>query len=61
MTAPPQKHGLYLPETERDACGVGFVAHIKGEKSRAIVTDALEVLKRLAHRAATGWTGAEDS
>ncbi len=38
----------------RDACGVGFVAHIKGERSRAIVDQGLEVLRRLAHRAACG-------
>ena len=45
---------LYLPETEHDACGLGFVAHIGGQKSRAIVEDALEILRRLAHRAAAG-------
>jgi glutamate synthase (NADPH/NADH) large chain len=39
---------------ERDACGVGFVAHIRGERSRAIVDQGLEVLRRLAHRAACG-------
>ena len=39
---------------ERDACGVGFVAHIKGERSRSIVDQGLEVLKRLSHRAACG-------
>jgi glutamate synthase (NADPH/NADH) large chain len=39
---------------EHDSCGVGFVAHIKGEKSRAIVEQGLEVLLRLSHRAATG-------
>jgi glutamate synthase (NADPH/NADH) large chain len=39
---------------ERDACGVGFVAHIKGERSRAIVDQGLEILRRLAHRAACG-------
>ncbi|MCC6332374.1 MAG: glutamate synthase large subunit [Myxococcales bacterium] len=49
-----QTHGLYEPSTERDACGVGFVAHIKGVKSRAIVEQALEVLHRMRHRAATG-------
>ncbi|NVB84491.1 MAG: glutamate synthase large subunit [Kofleriaceae bacterium] len=41
-------------ERERDACGVGFVAHIKGERSRAIVDQGLEVLRRLSHRAACG-------
>src|SRR5690349_23028956 len=39
---------------ERDACGVGFVAHIKGQRSRAIVDQGLEVLRRLSHRAACG-------
>ncbi len=47
-------HGLYVPETEHDACGIGFVAHIKGEKSRGIVEQALDVLCRLSHRAACG-------
>ncbi len=47
-------HGLYEPATEKDSCGIGFVANIKGEKSRAIVEQALEVLRRMAHRAATG-------
>jgi glutamate synthase (NADPH/NADH) large chain len=50
----PGRYGLYEPETEHDACGVGFVAHIKGEKSRGIVEDALELLNRLSHRAAAG-------
>ncbi len=49
-----QRRGLYCPETERDSCGVGFVAHIRGQKSREIVEQALEVLRRLSHRAATG-------
>ena len=50
----PGRYGLYEPETEHDACGVGFVAHIKGEKSRGIVEEALELLNRLSHRAAAG-------
>jgi len=50
----PNRWGLYEPQTEHDACGVGFVAHIKGEKSREIVEEALEVLRRLSHRAACG-------
>src|SRR6185436_11426550 len=45
---------LYEPSTEKDSCGVGFVAHLRGEKSRAIIEQALEVLFRLKHRAATG-------
>ncbi|MGE5184482.1 MAG: glutamate synthase large subunit [Acidobacteriota bacterium] len=43
-----------MQHRERDACGVGFVAHIKGERSRSIVEQGLEVLKRLSHRAACG-------
>jgi len=39
---------------DRDACGVGFVAHIQGHRSRSIVDDGLEVLRRLSHRAAVG-------
>ena len=39
----PGRYGLYEPETEHDACGVGFVAHILGERSRGIVEDALEL------------------
>ncbi|MEM9492491.1 MAG: glutamate synthase subunit alpha, partial [Myxococcota bacterium] len=50
----PRRFGLYDPQTEHDACGIGFVAHIKGEKSRAIVEQGLEILHRLSHRAATG-------
>jgi glutamate synthase (NADPH/NADH) large chain len=45
---------LYVPATEKDSCGIGFVAHIKGLKSRGIVEQALEVLHRMRHRAATG-------
>ncbi|HZA51256.1 MAG TPA: glutamate synthase subunit alpha, partial [Myxococcaceae bacterium] len=54
MAKPLRRWGLYEPEMEHDACGVGFVAHIKGEKSRSIVDDGLEILKRLSHRGATG-------
>jgi glutamate synthase (NADPH) large chain len=49
-----QNHGLYSPGAERDACGVGFVAHIKGEKSHAIVQQALKILENLDHRGAVG-------
>lgn len=51
----PQKQGLYNPSNERDACGVGFVAHIKGQKSHAIVQKGLELLTNLTHRGATGY------
>jgi len=50
----PERHGLYEPATEHDACGLGFVAHLRGEKSRAIVEQGLEILQRLSHRAACG-------
>ncbi|MBP6016580.1 MAG: glutamate synthase large subunit [Candidatus Promineofilum sp.] len=52
-TEPPQR-GLYDPRFEHDACGVGFVAHIKGRRSQAIVADALTVLENMAHRGAAG-------
>jgi glutamate synthase (NADPH) large chain len=54
MTTRPGRWGLYEPQTERDACGIGFVAHIPGEKSRSIVEQGLEILARLSHRAACG-------
>jgi glutamate synthase domain-containing protein 1 len=47
--------GLYDPRHEHDACGVGFVAHIKGKKSHSIVEQGLTVLKNLTHRGAVGW------
>jgi glutamate synthase (NADPH/NADH) large chain len=46
--------GLYRPESEHDACGVGFVANIKGLRSHAIVEQALQVLANLEHRGACG-------
>ncbi len=53
MRLPAQ--GLYDPSNEHDACGVGFVAHIKGKKSHTIVEQGLTVLKNLTHRGAVGW------
>ena len=47
-------HGLYSNEQEHDACGVGFVAHIRGEKSHSIVKNALKILENLDHRGAVG-------
>ncbi|MDQ6684555.1 MAG: glutamate synthase-related protein, partial [Pseudomonadota bacterium] len=46
--------GLYRPEHEHDACGVGFVAHIAGTKSHAIVAQGLKILENLDHRGAVG-------
>ncbi len=50
----PEAQGLYDPSREHDACGVGFVAHIKGKKSHAIVEQGLLILKNLTHRGAVG-------
>ena len=44
-TIRPIAQGLYDPANEHDACGVGFVAHIKGKKSHAIVTQGLQILE----------------
>ncbi|MFM8912516.1 MAG: glutamate synthase large subunit, partial [Flammeovirgaceae bacterium] len=46
--------GLYHPSFEHDSCGVGFIANIKGHKSHQIVSDALTMLERMAHRGACG-------
>ena len=51
---PPAKQGLYDPQFEHDACGVGFVVNMKGNKSHKIVSQALEVLVNLDHRGACG-------
>jgi glutamate synthase (ferredoxin) len=51
---PPPKQGLYDPQFEHDACGLGFVVNIKGQKSHQTVTDALQILVNLDHRGACG-------
>ena len=50
--SPP--HGLYSPERERESCGVGFVAHVKGQRSHGIIADAEHLLCRMDHRGARG-------
>jgi len=50
----PQREGLYDPAYEHDACGVGFVVNIKGERSHEIIAKALQVLDNLTHRGACG-------
>jgi len=50
----PHKQGLYDPTHEKDGCGIGFVANIKGHKSHAIVQQGLQVLDNLSHRGAQG-------
>ena len=51
---PPAKQGLYDPQFEHDACGVGFVCHMKGNRSHDIVQQALTILVNLDHRGACG-------
>jgi glutamate synthase (NADPH) large chain len=51
----PKSQGLYDRRNEKDSCGVGFVAHIKGKKSHDIVAKGLELLTNLTHRGATGY------
>ncbi|MCP4490497.1 MAG: glutamate synthase large subunit [Gammaproteobacteria bacterium] len=50
----PGKQGLYDPSNEHDACGVGFIAHIKNHKSHEIVQNGLQILTNLDHRGAVG-------
>ena len=53
-SALPPRQGLYDPANEHDACGVGFIDHIKGRKSHGIVEQGLQILKNLTHRGAVG-------
>ena len=58
VAAHPGSHGaqgLYDPRFEHDACGVGFVAHVKGKKSHSIIEQGLRILDNLSHRGATGY------
>ena len=50
----PARRGLYDPSHEKDSCGVGFIAHIKGERSHQIVLDGAEALNHMTHRGACG-------
>jgi glutamate synthase (NADPH/NADH) large chain len=50
----PPKQGLYDPANEHDACGVGFVANVKGHKSHEIIRQGLRILVNLTHRGAVG-------
>ena len=49
-----RKEGLYDPAKEHDACGLGFIANLKGKKSHQIVLDGIKILENLEHRGATG-------
>src|SRR5690242_9259918 len=50
----PAPQGLYDPAFEHDACGVGFICHIKGKGSNKIVSDSLTMLENMNHRGACG-------
>jgi glutamate synthase (NADPH/NADH) large chain len=50
----PGRQGLYDPRNEHDSCGVGFIVHIKGQKSHGIVRQGLNLLTNLTHRGAVG-------
>ncbi|SJZ49594.1 glutamate synthase large subunit [Sediminibacterium ginsengisoli] len=54
MLVPQTSQGLYSPAFEHDACGIGFVASIKGRKSHQHISDALTVLENMEHRGACG-------
>ena len=54
MNGLPEKQGLYDPANEHDACGVGFICHMKGKRAHNIITDALTVLVNMDHRGACG-------
>ena len=49
-----QAHGLYFPDYEHDACGVGLVVNINGSKYHEIIEKGLTVLENMAHRGAEG-------
>lgn len=49
-----ENQGLYNSSFEHDACGIGFVAHVKGRKSQQIISDAITILENLDHRGACG-------
>jgi glutamate synthase (NADPH/NADH) large chain len=53
-SALPPEQGLYDPNNEHDACGVGFIVNIKGHKSHEMIEQGLEILKNLTHRGAVG-------
>jgi len=54
MLEPNEEIGLYSPAYEHDSCGVGFVVNLKGERSHAIIRDAITALNNLNHRGACG-------
>ncbi|MBI3912197.1 MAG: glutamate synthase subunit alpha, partial [Armatimonadetes bacterium] len=53
-TGLPGKQGIYDPQFEHDACGVGFLVHLKGQRSHRLIRDAIVALNNLNHRGACG-------
>ncbi len=49
-----KNNGVYIPSMEHDACGIGFVANLKGKRSHAVVINAMEMLMNMEHRGAVG-------
>lgn len=50
----PKQQGLYVPEFEKDNCGIGLIAQIKGQKTHDIVKKGIEILEKMEHRGAVG-------
>ena len=50
----PKKQGMYDPQFEHDACGIGVIANMKGSASHDMVTKAVQILKNLTHRGGVG-------
>ncbi|HZO54671.1 MAG TPA: hypothetical protein VFB63_18295, partial [Bryobacteraceae bacterium] len=50
----PAEQGLYRPQLERDACGLGFVVNVNNESSHEIITKGIQILINLTHRGACG-------
>src|SRR5665647_3060073 len=53
-TERPSDQGLYKSNFEHGSCGIGFVAHLKGEKSHTIISQGLDILRNMTHRGAEG-------
>jgi glutamate synthase (NADPH/NADH) large chain len=54
FTKRPEKYGMYDPAYEHDACGVGFIANIKGKRSHKLIDDSKSILCKMEHRGAVG-------
>lgn len=54
MSSMLEEKGLYHPSFEKDSCGIGFIAHLKGKKSHSVINDAITMLENMEHRGACG-------